>query len=45
MYCVKCKRATGTNNIERVVTKNNRNMLRGSVMYAVVLKHSSSRQT
>ena len=24
MYCVKCKRATGTNNIERVVTKNNR---------------------
>ena len=27
MYCVKCKRATGTNNIERVVTKNNRNML------------------
>ena len=29
MYCVKCKRATGTNNIERVVTKNNRNMLRG----------------
>ena len=29
MYCVKCKRITGTNNIERVVTKNNRNMLRG----------------
>ena len=29
MYCVKCKRATGTNNIERVVTKNNRNLLRG----------------
>ena len=29
MYCVKCKRATGTSNIERVVTKNNRNMLRG----------------
>ena len=24
MYCVECKRATGTNNIERVVTKNKR---------------------
>ena len=29
MYCVKCRRTTGTNSIERVVTKNNRNMLRG----------------
>ena len=30
MYCVKCKRSTGTNNIERVTSKNNRNMLRGT---------------
>ena len=29
MYCLKCKRDTGTSNVERVVTKNNRNMLRG----------------
>ena len=29
MYCVKCKRITGTSNIERFVTKNNRNMVRG----------------
>ena len=29
MYCGKCKRITGTSNIERVVTKNKRNMLRG----------------
>ena len=29
MYCVKCKRITGSKNMERVVTKNNRNMLRG----------------
>ena len=30
MYCVKCKRHTGTKNIERVISKNNRNMLRGT---------------
>ena len=29
MYCLKCKRVTGTKDIERVVTKSNRNMLRG----------------
>ena len=29
MYCLKYKRVTGTKDIERVVTKSNRNMLRG----------------
>lgn len=29
MYCVKCKRRTNTNNIERAISRNNRNMLRG----------------
>ena len=29
MYCVSCKRITGTDNAERVITKNKRNMLRG----------------
>ena len=29
MYCLKCKRVTGTIDMERVVTKSNRNMLRG----------------
>lgn len=29
MYCVKCKKHTDTDNIQHVVTKNNRNMLRG----------------
>lgn len=30
MYCVKCKRHTETKNIQRVTSKNNRNMLRGT---------------
>ena len=29
MYCLKCKRVTATKDVERVVTKSNRNMLRG----------------
>ena len=29
MYCLKCKRETATKDMERVVTKSNRNMLRG----------------
>lgn len=29
MYCVKCKRETQTTDLERTVTKNNRNLLRG----------------
>ena len=29
MYCLKCKQLTDTNNVERVVTRNGRNMKRG----------------
>ena len=29
MYCLKCKRETATKDMERTVTKSNRNMLRG----------------
>jgi len=29
MYCVKCKSKTNTTNEEKIVTKNNRNMIRG----------------
>ena len=30
MYCVKCKKATDTSNVQYVVSKNGRNMKRGT---------------
>ena len=30
MYCVKCKKTTDTSNVQYVVTKNGRNMKRGT---------------
>ena len=44
MYCVKCKKATGTSNIQFVVSKNGRNMKRGTCVICPRLKHSLSKR-
>ena len=38
MYCVKCKRITGSKDLERVVSRKNRNMLRGKCEVCGVTK-------
>ena len=40
MYCLKCKRETATKDMERVVTKSNRNMLRGKCEVCFKTKNS-----
>ena len=41
MYCVKCKKATDTSNVQYAVSKNGRHMKRE--IYMELLKHSLSK--
>ena len=38
MYCVKCKKATDTSNMQFAVSKNGRNMKRGTCVICVTTK-------
>ena len=38
MYCVRCRTKTDTQNIQKVITKNNRNMLRGNCVVCGCVK-------
>ena len=43
MYCIKCKKATDTSNVQFAVSKNRRNMKRGTCVICGTIKRSLSK--